>query len=151
MVKGINLQYQESHKGHFQSWNSGLKRTKEHSFHKEDKPGIKCAKTTSSRICSCYPGSYHPGIHPLVAWKIHHRVVEQPAHNQKNPNQSQYQFHGTEFSEVTANFSIQEQSINIIIVFSHFLELLLCLTVETLRNFVAPNSSLNTRGVHSLV
>jgi hypothetical protein len=66
-----------------------------------------------------------------VAWKIHHRVVEQPAHNQKNPNQSQYQFHGTEFLEVMANFSIQEQSINIIIVFSHFLELLLCLTVET--------------------
>jgi hypothetical protein len=65
-------------------------------------------------------------------------VVEQPAHNQKNPNQSQYQFHGTEFSEVTANFSIQEQSINIIIVFSHFLELLLFLTVETLRNFVPP-------------
>jgi hypothetical protein len=33
--------------------------------------------------------------------------------------------------EVTANFSIQEQSINIIVVFSHFLELLFCLTVET--------------------
>ncbi len=62
----------------------------------------------SSNSWPCYPGSSHPGTHPLVAWKTHHQLVEQPVHNQKKPtSQKQYQLHRDWLMEVTTSFSIQ--------------------------------------------
>ncbi len=87
MVGAEILNMEISHENHLQRRNLGCN-CQDHSLHKEKSSleHVRKMHVASSNSWPCYPGSSHPGTHPLVAWKTHHQLVEQPVHNQKNPH-----------------------------------------------------------------